>query len=238
MGEIIDKWDKIIAILGVIATIVAAFLGAYLGTSGSRDLVKEQNNALKKNIATAFYIDISSLMDDWSAIAPQFEKDLNNNTCSISYSIRGEYYSNNGIYYSYQNEITSLNPNLSRDLFAFYTNVSKAEQLNKVTIGEMSKIDLPKFTAVSIWSSSTNSGYNFNESERQSIYEIYPWGSDEQLKYCILQTYNPMISNDQNDARIRSVMTSLQMKRSLVNAYHQAPSLLDELNDTINESSS
>lgn len=227
----------IINILAILATISAALFGAYLGSSGARDLWKEQNNEAKQNVAAALYVEISSLQEDWSSIVPLDKDDIKNNKFSITEPIR-PYYSDKGLYYSFQTEIASYNPNLSTSLYIFYNEVIKADN-NRVSIIEnLNGINQNYNIQIFDMSPTPTSIYNFSELEIEQISKMYPWGDDDKLKSLTLQYYNPTRTFEQNSKYIKAARSSLQMKRSIIKAYDMIPPLLTALNNERNANGS
>jgi len=233
------KLDLIVNIIAIIATILAALFGAYLGTSGSRDLIKQQNLEIKHNVANALKTDIMSIRDDWSAnIIPEDESDLDNNTC-MGYIPMNPLYSNQGVYYAYQAQIASFNPNLSLSLFDFYTKVNHLEMMREsLNIADTSAESNVKIPITDWTGGMTSTSNNFTESQIQNISTLFPWGSDLGLKTCTIGVIDPDLTPAQNYARIIRAREAYNLENGIIEAYKQIPDLLNQLNQTLNETNS
>jgi hypothetical protein len=116
------NYEMTIQILGIFATLVAAFFGAWFATNGADDLWQKQTDIQQKNVAKALKIEIMSIKDNIDYSAKQFHPDL------IPYRftptpMNFHYYTEHGLYYSFQPEIASFNSNLSTSLFIYYNDL-------------------------------------------------------------------------------------------------------------------
>jgi len=249
---IIKKWSfdsktkmgVIINVLAIVATILAALLGAYLGTSGSEHLLKEQTTLLKQNAAKAFYFDVSAFRDQVSNDIPNYENSINYDECQ-PILLSEKIYNGNEAYTIYQNEISSFDSNLSLDLYNFYRFLNHAENLRQNVLQRHADIISHNYTvSISDWPISplnpdrgvlmiptpmtTLTDYDVEEASY-----LYPWGTDNHLKFCTLLYYDPNGPNQKNNDIIREITDSMTLKREIITAYNMTPSLLDELNSEI-----
>lgn len=113
-----------LAIIGIIATMIAAFLGAAYGAEKAYGYDLQKSEIQEKNIAQALYIDIKSL-DSTLKVADEQLKNSNEKDRSYGYHI---FYPENGIYYSYQTEISSLDYPIAKNITRFYSSLTMAER--------------------------------------------------------------------------------------------------------------
>jgi hypothetical protein len=238
-------------ILMIVATILAALLGAYLGTSGSRDLIKEQNILAKQNAAKAFYFDILAFTDQISDDITTYENNIKYKSC-WPILLKERIYVGNNAYNNYKNEISSFDPNLSLELFNFYRVLDHSEELRQELIKNHEEMTNHNFTySMSDWVTSPLNPHrslfvlnaspypmSFNTLTSKDLYDAskrYQWGPDEDLKDCILFYYDPRGSQQKNDAIIQDISLSIELEREIILNYNHTPSLLYNLSKEINQ---
>jgi hypothetical protein len=241
----------IINILAIVATILAALFGAYLGTSGSRDLIKEQNTLEKQNAAKAYYFDILAFRDQVSNDIPTYENNINYNSCQ-PVLLKERIYVGNHANDNYKNSISSFDPNLSLELSNFYRVMDHSEELRQELIRNHEEITDNNYSySYSDWATSSlnpqralivinKSPYplSFNTLTSKDIYDAsrrYQWGPDEDLKNCILTYYDPSNSQQENDAIIQDITLSIVLEREIILEYDHTRSLLYNLSKEINQ---
>jgi hypothetical protein len=219
--------EVVVNILAILATICAALFGAYLGSLNAQNLLKEQNNAEQQNVANALYIEISTLQSEGVKldIIQQYKDDIAHNKFTIN-APDVPFYSDKGLYYSLQPEIASFNPLLSSQLYSFYNNIINADYFRNNVIEDLNTINRNSSTEMY-----TPPQYDFNESEIEHINNLFPWNNDEQVRLLVLQYYNPDFTYAQNEKYIDAAENSLAMKKLIIQADEEIPSLLYELND-------
>ena len=112
--------------------IIFSLVGGIIGFASSYFMWKIQARDEKKNIARAFILEISSLEESLKIFVKMLENpppDPNIKYISIS-----QPFYTNGLFFSFRKEICFFNRRLSENLFAFYTNLLKAEELRQMDI--------------------------------------------------------------------------------------------------------
>jgi len=107
-------------------------LGAAIATGTSFWAWKSQLNFSRKNIAYALLYEISQIEKPLQGIAEEFKKDDGNSMIIVPQRI----YTENGLYYVFQKDISDFDKKLSNMLYDFYYNLMIAEQercvINKI----------------------------------------------------------------------------------------------------------
>jgi hypothetical protein len=227
------KWttETWIQFFGIIATISAAFFGAWLGTTGSESLWQKQTDIQQKNVAKALKIEILSMKDKIDYSAKQFHPDL------IPYRftptpMNFHYYTENGLYYSFQSEIASFNPNLSTSLFIYYNDLITAEEL-RVIVNEKSEIIAkhPEYTP----KGTINTIAEIQEMENSPFIKTFNI-DDYSTKRLIWEGYDPKnLSRDENVIIAQSRSANQELKEKIINASEMQPIILAELEKEIQE---
>jgi hypothetical protein len=214
--------DWIIAILGIIATVLAAGLGAAWGTSGSFDLWQKQNSYEKQNVAQALSIEITSMKDKIDFYANGYKSDLIERKVTPS-PILQPFYSNNGIYFSFQKEIATFNPKLSSSLFIFYNDLIQAEYYRNV-VNEKSKIisEHPNYR--------TRIATNPFDVDTSKILQNFRV-NDNSAKLIIWEGIDPNLTDAENYEIAEGRIANTNLKQAMVNASEMIPGILSQLND-------
>lgn len=113
----------IISILGIFATILAAYLGAYLGISGAENQRYDQNQKELKTIANGYLSDIAYV--DYSLST--FENSYFNKPDERGLKWEDPIYPDWGLYYSNRQDIGKFGKNISQKMYNFYNIVLTAE---------------------------------------------------------------------------------------------------------------
>jgi hypothetical protein len=148
-------WEIPEFILVIIGTIIGALIGGYCTIHSTHDVYEEEQNTIKQNVALALFIDISDISDRFNITVDQYN-DIVADTKKMGILEppividQRPYYSTNGLYYIYANEIYKFDGNLSRDLFKYYKNVMNIEyerqfvydhKLKEATGGNLSQME-------------------------------------------------------------------------------------------------
>ena len=235
-NDFLTQKEGIVALLAIIATILAAFFGASLGTSGSFDLWKAQQINEKQNVAKALSIEITSMKNQIDFSADLFRQDLVPRRLTPVFQSQ-PFYSDRGLYYSFQKEIATFNPKLSQSLFIFYDDLNRAEYYRNI-VNEQSKIVVnhPEYTTRSI-----NTIQEIQDMETSTFVNRWAspnnprWESNVRyVKMVIWEGYDPNLTIDENNGISRGRLANLEMKHSIVNASEMIPGILDQLSDIKN----
>lgn len=221
------KNEWIIPVLGILATVLAAGLGAYLGTSGSFDLWEKQNSYEKQNVAKALSIEISSMKEEIDFYANGYKSDLMDRKLTPTTMLQ-PFYSDKGMYYSFQTKIATFkNPNLSSSLFIFYNDLIQAEYYRNI-VSEKSKIIIenPNYQT-----RNTINPYDIDTSEFVNRY--YRVNNNE-AKMAVWEGIDPKLSDMDNKQIADGRLANINLKKYVVNASEMIPEILSELNDVNN----
>lgn len=218
-----------IQILGIIATILAAFFGAFCAGFFSESLWQKQVNYEQQNVAQALKIEILSMESDVDFVAEQFRADLVPRRFTPR-PISGHFYSQNGLYFSFQPEIASFNPNLSTSLFIYYNDLIAAEELRDI-VNEKSKIidNHPEYTPRSI--QSIKDIQDVQNSAFLKRFNI----QDTTTRMMIWEGYDPNLTEDENVEIAQGRSANQRLKELIVNASIMQPIILNELDLEINK---
>lgn len=151
--------------------VIGIALGALATGVVEWKLSHDQFETEQKNIAQALYVDISNTKD----ILDSSNRSFSNNTNMLDNPSMGifdsrQYYNNNGLYYIFGRDISRLNSETSVDIYDFYTEVTRVENMNKY----ISKIVEKR-----------ESGENISQYEIAMVH-IYSKGLHEvMIPYCI-----------------------------------------------------
>ena len=113
-----------------------ATLGSYIVLDQQQNELKEQQMMEQCNTAQAIYIDVSDIENKFNHSMSRFPLDLVNNTNpldkpnSFMYTTI-QYYSNNGLYYTFNKDISRFDSDTSTDLYGFYSIVEDIENKRK-----------------------------------------------------------------------------------------------------------
>lgn len=235
-NEYLTKKQGFVALLAIIATILAAFFGASWGTSGSFDLWKAQQINEKQNVAKALSIEISSMKNQIDFSADMFKQDLiPRRVTPVFYS--QPFYTEKGLYYSFQKEIATFNSNLSQSLYLFYDDLNRAEYYRGI-VNEKSRIiaNHPEYTTRTL-----NTVQEIQDMETSPFVNRWAspnnprWESDVRYaKIVIWEGYDPNLSIDENEEIAQGRLADIEMKHAVVNASQMIPRIIEQLNDVKN----
>lgn len=120
--------DLLIAIIGILATIFAAFLGAYLGTSGTEKLWRKQLDTQNKNMVISLKNEISDNAKNLGDTSTLISKTADDNGTYISIT---QFYPDTGLYHVFQKDISNLDSETSEKIYQYYHNLMNAEKNRK-----------------------------------------------------------------------------------------------------------
>lgn len=112
--------------------IIFSLIGGIIGFASSYFMWKMQNKYEKKNIAKAFILEIVSLEESLKIFTKMFENPPPDP--KIKYINISQPFYTNGLFFSFRKEICFFNRKLSENLFTFYMNLLKAEELRQMDI--------------------------------------------------------------------------------------------------------
>jgi len=215
----------VIAILGIIATILAAFYGASLGIQGSQDLWKKQNDLTKQNVGKALYIEISRYQPIYKQTSDDYKlEQLNFKENNILYPpkiLRNQIYPNYLLYFTYQKEISSFSPRLSDLLFTYYTDLLSAEEYRKFIVENPHAIP-------TVYSPRGTSGYTCERVKNDPITSNYKSISEEECMLIYSYT-DPYLSIEDNQKIFTAIIASNRMKNDIIEASEITPEILSLL---------
>jgi hypothetical protein len=227
--SLIPNWDVSIwvQVIGVAATIAAAFLGAWLGTSGSESLWQKQVDYQNQNVAKALKIEIVSMQEEVDFNADQFRPDLIPRSFTPR-PIPQQFYSDKGLYFAFQKEIAGFSPNLSTHLFIYYNDLITAEYLRNI-VNEKSKIISahPNYQTRAV--RTTN---DIMEVESSPFVKRFKT-NDNAMKMTIWEGYDPNLSEDENVEIAQGRSAEGRLTQLLANASDLQPIILNELDNEI-----
>jgi len=112
--------------------IVSVVLGASFGGVSTYLLSQNQQATEQQNIAQALFLDVSIIEDHFNSTLEDLNLNLNNMNSSeksldMIWVDPRPYYSNNGLYFGFQKDISKFDTNLSADLYSYYLSIMNIE---------------------------------------------------------------------------------------------------------------
>lgn len=120
----IDRGTAIISLISALIGGVLAFSGSYYTLDQQEEAANLQEAEELKNIADALYTDVSLIekeFDEAKIFIPKEESKYEDPFYIKAIDI--QFYSDNGLYYTFIKDIAKFNKTISRDLYKFYATV-------------------------------------------------------------------------------------------------------------------
>ena len=114
--------SKLLKIMIVILSAVLLCFGTYIATW---EITREQQNNEQHNVAQAIYIDIFTTSDRISSAVDSYNLSLNDTKdAPVILLYPQPFYTDNGLYFSFINEISRFDSNLSANVYKYYLRLS------------------------------------------------------------------------------------------------------------------
>lgn len=157
----------IIAILAIIGTIVASYLGADYAAKNTYSFDRQKSEIHEETVAKLIYLDLlylnSTVNRQYDNIECQDRRFSYNSNSKLI--IIGNIYPSNALYYSYRPEIASLNFSLANNITRFYNDMMYAEIYKNELNSASNQNNGPAY----------NVSYPLFKIHIVDAYEIYPY---------------------------------------------------------------